>query len=122
MRRYTAFLCCDLAALSPAAAARLYISSVLPLKISNRRRQGETHSGTAIMAGGSCRTGGPQYQGARCTCPGGAGPPRMGASAVHPRAGQVRRRPGNGAADGADQGELAPGDDQRAPPVTCAAA
>src|SRR5882757_11495159 len=31
-RRYTAFLCCDLAALSPAAAARLYISSVLPLK------------------------------------------------------------------------------------------
>jgi len=30
--RYTAFLCCDLAALSPAAAARLYISSVLPLK------------------------------------------------------------------------------------------
>jgi hypothetical protein len=40
-RRYTAFLCCDLAALSPAAAARLYISSVLPLKISNRRRQSE---------------------------------------------------------------------------------
>lgn len=35
---------------------------------------------------------------------GGAGPPRMGASAVHPRAGQVRRRPGNGATDGADQG------------------
>ena len=39
--RYTAFLCCDLAALSPAAAARLYISSVLPLKIGNRRRQNE---------------------------------------------------------------------------------
>src|SRR5206468_3476174 len=30
-RRYTAILCCDLAALSPAVAARLYISSVLPL-------------------------------------------------------------------------------------------
>ena len=44
---------------------------------------------------------------------GGADPPRMGASAVHPRAGQVRRRPGNGATDGADQGELAPGDDRR---------
>ena len=40
-RRYIAFLCCDLAALSPAAAARLYVSSVLPLKISNRRRQSE---------------------------------------------------------------------------------
>jgi hypothetical protein len=39
--RYTAFLCCDLAALSPAAGARLYISSVLPLKIGNRRRQSE---------------------------------------------------------------------------------
>jgi hypothetical protein len=38
-----AFLCCDLAALGPAAAAaRLYVSSVLPLKINNRRRQGES--------------------------------------------------------------------------------
>jgi len=52
-RRYTAFLCCDLAALSPAAAARLYVSSVLPLKVSNRRRQSETPSRTAltVMAG-----------------------------------------------------------------------
>jgi hypothetical protein len=44
---------------------------------------------------------------------GGTDPPRMAASAVHPRAGQVGRRPGNGATDGADQGELAPGDDRR---------
>ena len=50
--RYTAFLCCDLAALSPAAAARLYISSVLPLKISNRRRQSETHIRTPLPDGG----------------------------------------------------------------------
>ena len=46
--RYTAILCCDLAALSPTAAAGLYISSVLPLKISNRRRQSETHIGTVL--------------------------------------------------------------------------
>jgi hypothetical protein len=42
-----AFLCCDLAA-SPAAADCLYISSVLPLKSSNRRRQSEIHIGTAL--------------------------------------------------------------------------
>ena len=49
---YTAFLCCDLAVLSPAAAARLYISSVLPLKISNRRRQSETPIRTALTGDG----------------------------------------------------------------------
>jgi hypothetical protein len=70
---------------------------------------------TALTTGGSYRTEVPKYQGA--PAPGGADPPRMGASAVHPRAGQVRRRPGNDATDGADQGELAPGDDQRAPPT-----
>jgi hypothetical protein len=43
-----AFLCCDLAALSPAAMARLYVSSVLPMKISNRRRQSETPIRTAL--------------------------------------------------------------------------
>jgi hypothetical protein len=58
-RRYTAFLCCEgLAALSPAAAARLYISSVLPLKISNRRRQSETHIGTALTTGSLHRADG----------------------------------------------------------------
>jgi hypothetical protein len=50
-RRYTAF-CCDLAALSPAAAARLYISSVLPLKIRNRRRQSEIRIRTALAGDG----------------------------------------------------------------------
>ena len=45
-RGYTAFLCCDLAALSPAAAARLYISSVFPLKDSGPRCQGES---TALL-------------------------------------------------------------------------
>ena len=37
----------------------------------------------------------------------------MAASAVHPRARQAGRRRGTGATDGADQRELAPGDDRR---------
>ena len=48
-----AFLCCVLAALGSAAADCLYVSSVLPLKISDRRRQSETLNRTAltVMAG-----------------------------------------------------------------------
>jgi anti-anti-sigma factor len=38
-----------------AAPARLYISSVLPLKISNRRRQGEAHIGAAVREGNGLR-------------------------------------------------------------------
>jgi hypothetical protein len=43
----------------------------------DRRCQGETHVETAITAGDSYRTEGPEYQGARCTCPRGA-PSRPG--------------------------------------------
>jgi hypothetical protein len=56
------FLCCDLAALGPAAADCLYVSSVLPLKSSNRRRQSETHIETALTTGGSHRADGPRYR------------------------------------------------------------
>jgi hypothetical protein len=46
-----AFLCCVLAALGSAAADCLYVSSVFPLKSSNRRRQIETHIRTALIGG-----------------------------------------------------------------------
>src|SRR5690349_15591726 len=52
-------------------------ASVFPLKDSDRRCQSETHIGTALTAGGSYRTEGPKYRGARCTCPNGA-PARPG--------------------------------------------
>ena len=62
---------------------------MFPLKDPGPRCQGEIHIGTALTAGGSYRTEGPKYQGARCTCPGGA-PTRPGW--VHQRCIRVQGR------------------------------
>ena len=107
-----AAFCCVLAALGPAAADCLYISSVLPLKISKRRRQSESHIETALTTGGSHRADGPGYRVHGAHARG-----RRPARRLHQRCTRVHGRSaadaGNGATDGADQRELAPGDDRR---------
>ena len=80
----------------PSVPPRQLVSTfglLFPLKISNRRRQSEIRIGTALTTGRLASGGGSLGTGCTVHMPEGRhDPPRMAASAVRPRARQVRRR------------------------------